>query len=300
VRFTGSSESDVRQRLRDRWALARGKDWFEPTEAHSFVQVLRKQPIPRITIFAEEPHTIVLQPRVVQAILQGLLFDTNKNFLLPTAMNGMRFVKSLYDENPETDILIVGHTDTTGQPSYNDPLSLERAEAMLAFVTDDVEAWLARYDPSVSFEKRWGKHEDALMIETVAAENGEVIPLGKPIVAFYQKTRGLKVDNIAGPETRRTLIAEYMSIDGTTRRKVRAPSRTAAVRIFPSCRRVTTLRSNRTGARRSTSSRTRSRTRTRPSRSCPNHLPRSLYQDRSNSPSGCAAQRRRTTTLPSR
>jgi hypothetical protein len=33
---------------------------------------------------------------------------------------------------------------------------------------------------------------------------------------WYQLTRGLKVDGVAGPETRRQLITEYMALDGTS------------------------------------------------------------------------------------
>jgi peptidoglycan hydrolase-like protein with peptidoglycan-binding domain len=41
------------------------------------------------------------------------------------------------------------------------------------------------------------------------------LPLGDPISTF-QDARGLKVDGIAGPQTRRALITEYMAVDGTT------------------------------------------------------------------------------------
>ena len=53
-------------------------------------------------------------------------------------------------------LLVVGHTDTTGEPEYNDRLSLERAEATNAYLTDDVDAWLTWYGTDRPPEKRWG------------------------------------------------------------------------------------------------------------------------------------------------
>ena len=64
-------------------------------------------------------------------------------------------------------ILVVGHTDRSGEPRYNDPLSLERADAVAAFLIDDVDTWLARYNNNVSNEKRWGKREDLLMLQSL-------------------------------------------------------------------------------------------------------------------------------------
>jgi len=72
--------------------------------------------------------------------LVGAFFDTNKCFLLPSAMTGIRKLVAVYDKHPKGEMLIVGHTDTSGDPSYNDPLSLERAEAVKAYLTDDVDA----------------------------------------------------------------------------------------------------------------------------------------------------------------
>jgi hypothetical protein len=60
--------------------------------------------------------------------------------------------------------LLVGHTDTSADPAYNDPLSLERADAVAQYLQEDFNPWLKRYDSSVAQEKRWSKREDVLMI----------------------------------------------------------------------------------------------------------------------------------------
>ena len=214
VAFT--SETDVRAALRERWEEPRQKEWTDANDlgAHTEVKVRRLSPLPSTTVFSEEPHTLVLQPRVVQAILHGMWFDTSKSFLLPTALPGVRFVTGLYKENRGTDLLVVGHTDTLGTPSYNDPLSLERAKAVVAYLKNDPAAWLDWYGAGKASEKRWGAVEDDLMIRAVTAERGETID-GSPI-RYYQKTRGLTVDGVAGPQTRTKLLGEYMALAETS------------------------------------------------------------------------------------
>ena len=155
-----------------------------------------------------------MQPRVVKARLGGMFFDTSKAFLLPSGLSEIRSVRALYEHRPGADVLIVGHTDTVGQPSYNDPLSLERADAVRAYLRDDVDAWLDFYGSHISWEKRWGSREDNLMLTAVLAETAE--PLTDTPMRHFQATRGLAVDGVAGPQTRRQLVTEYMAFDGTT------------------------------------------------------------------------------------
>ena len=146
--------------------------------------------------------------------LMGTFFDTNKNFLLPAAMKGVQNLVELCEKRPDSELLIVGHTDRTGDPSENDVLSLERADAVAAFLTDDVDAWLERYDTSIPSEKRWGRLEDLHMLESLDDFSSK--PEEQLIVEWFQETRGLTVDNDAGPETRKQLITEYMTHDKTT------------------------------------------------------------------------------------
>src|SRR5690606_33389179 len=92
-------------------------------------------------------------PRVVMARMRGLLFDTNKSFLLPSAIEAMVQIRRIYLANNPSELLIVGHTDTTAEPAINDPLSVERAKSIKAYLEDDVDAWLANYE--LMGKKRW-------------------------------------------------------------------------------------------------------------------------------------------------
>jgi outer membrane protein OmpA-like peptidoglycan-associated protein len=95
-------------------------------------------------------NVVSVQPPVTQARLLGMFFELNKNFLLPTALPSLSQIKALYDQNPNSQLLVVGHTDTSADPATNDPLSVERAEAVAQYLAEDVDAWLARYGSKVS------------------------------------------------------------------------------------------------------------------------------------------------------
>lgn len=151
-------------------------------------------------------------PRSTLARLQ-MFFNTNKTFLLPTALPAVRKLRRLYRDNAPCKLLVVGHADTRGGPAYNDKLSLERAKATIAYLKDDVDAWLAFYGDSDT-KKCWGKSEDHLMIMSLPDFVDK--PKGENEVRFFQRTRGLQVDGTAGDETRRALIEEYMALDGAS------------------------------------------------------------------------------------
>lgn len=163
---------------------------------------------------AAEPEVRLLGavPRVVLARLKGLFFETNKSFLLPPGKGVFERLRELYAENEPSFLLVVGHTDATGEPSINDPLSLERADNTIAFLKDDVDTWLAMYEDSVPEARRWADDEDQAMLSSMP-DFGSRRPDEGP-VRWFQRTRGLKLDGIAGPETRRQLVTEYMALDG--------------------------------------------------------------------------------------
>ncbi len=142
-----------------------------------------------------------------------MYFDTNRCFLLPPARRHIQSVKRLHDDNPESALLIVGHTDTTESPSDNDPLSVERAESVAAYLTDDVGAWLRRYDSGIPLRKRWGIKEDLMMIAAVT--NVTTRKGDEPPLVWFQRTRALPPTGVADHATRRQLVQEYMAFDDT-------------------------------------------------------------------------------------
>ncbi|HEY6559769.1 MAG TPA: peptidoglycan-binding protein, partial [Polyangiaceae bacterium] len=152
-------------------------------------------------------------PRALLAVLH-FFFNTNKTFLLPTALSGLIQLRQLYVKSSPATLLVVGHADTKGGAAFNDALSLERAKSVIAYLKDDVDAWLANYDSGVDKQQRWGKSEDRMML--VALPDFPTKRRGEDAVRWFQETRGLTVDGKAGPRTRRQLITEYMALDGVS------------------------------------------------------------------------------------
>lgn len=63
----------------------------------------------------------------------GILFDFDQSTLKPSARINIESLATSLKNNPETNILIVGHTDATGTDAYNYRLSERRAAAVKAY-----------------------------------------------------------------------------------------------------------------------------------------------------------------------
>lgn len=176
-------------------------------------------PIPGATTVRVVPAT------AVSVRLLGMLFDLNKCFLLPSVMKGIREIKKQYDAHPGSDVLVVGHTDTSGSDDPNLTLSLERADSVSAYMRDDVPAWEKFFGEGISEEKRWGTRELQFMLSALPEGQAafyEREPTGKldkpteEAIKDFQVFRDLKVDGIPGEKTRKALITDYMALDGTS------------------------------------------------------------------------------------
>jgi len=148
--------------------------------------------------------------------ITGYLFDIDKAFMLPTGVEAMQQVRRAYAEYTQYEVVVVGHTDTTGARSHNQALSAERADAVASYLRDDVDAWLAWYGSGKPAKKRWGAREDALMAaELHRREQGDG-PSPESPVAWFQRAKGLQATGTADESTRRALITGYMAADETT------------------------------------------------------------------------------------
>ncbi|HEV8320741.1 MAG TPA: carboxypeptidase regulatory-like domain-containing protein [Myxococcota bacterium] len=151
------------------------------------------------------PLTVQVPPRVFRVRMTGLLFDTDKCFLLPPGLKSIRAFKKIWNAHPNIKVLVVGHADHAGAPGHNQQLSERRAEAIKSYLSDDVDGWLRFYSPGVPPTKLWGANEDQQMLSH----------LGHASVAAFQTKKGLNPDGAAGPDTRRALITDYMAEDKT-------------------------------------------------------------------------------------
>ena len=109
------------------------------------VEVVEPEPEPEP---APAPEPVAKEPIVTTATLGGeALFDTNKSDLNASSEQALADLISQLEKFQEiTSIEVVGHTDSTGDESYNQTLSEERAAA--------VEQFLKAAYPNVSITSR--------------------------------------------------------------------------------------------------------------------------------------------------
>lgn len=210
-RATIQSDQSLEDALEARWKEVRETPHVEYGPDMTFVHLrdLQKPDAPIIRIEKAKTHTIVIRPDVVLIRFIGEFFNTNKAFLVPNAK--FPNLRALYETSPDAQVLVVGHTDTSGEPDYNASLSIDRANATIAFLTGDVETWMEFYADTQPIERRWGQSEDEQMLQAVVARKTSETPEDQ--IRDYQSTRGLQVDGVVGEQTRRALIPEYFALD---------------------------------------------------------------------------------------
>lgn len=64
----------------------------------------------------------------------GILFALNKSDLNAASQNSLTSFANSLKSNPDTDVQIYGHTDSTGNDAINQPLSEKRAKAVYSFL----------------------------------------------------------------------------------------------------------------------------------------------------------------------
>jgi len=89
-----------------------------------------KQTVPGATVTREGEGILV-------KFDSGILFDTDKADLKPAAQANLQNLAKSLQNNQNTNILIVGHTDDTGSDSHNQELSVRRAESVKSYIVAD-------------------------------------------------------------------------------------------------------------------------------------------------------------------
>ena len=62
------------------------------------------------------------------------MFDVDKTYLKLDAQTSLKQLAVSLQNNPQTNILVVGHTDSTGTAAHNMDLSIRRSGAVKAFL----------------------------------------------------------------------------------------------------------------------------------------------------------------------
>lgn len=94
--------------------------------------IIGRQMDQRAEEIAKELDGVTIQ-RVEEGIAvsfdSGILFDFDSSILRPEARQNLRKLAQIMSEDDETELMIVGHTDSVGNENYNMRLSLRRAES---------------------------------------------------------------------------------------------------------------------------------------------------------------------------
>jgi outer membrane protein OmpA-like peptidoglycan-associated protein len=78
---------------------------------------------------------------MVVTFASGLLYDFDSDAIRPDAGLNLRSLAASLKQYPDTDLLIVGHTDALGTTAYNQTLSTRRADAASRYLgTEGINA----------------------------------------------------------------------------------------------------------------------------------------------------------------
>ena len=188
-------------------------------DAKSRTDLYIPKPFRKAGLATNRTHTIRVKkqpPKPKQfaacARIGGVHFEFDKSFIRPSVVEDLKALDALAQKHPDSKIMIFGHTDKVGPDQYNKDLSERRALSTYAFITNDADTWEKLYK-----EENWGIRSIQAILSDLGGEfdpgpvDGIEGPKTKAAIRKYQEARGLTVDGIAGPVTRKTLFAEYMS-----------------------------------------------------------------------------------------
>ncbi len=72
-----------------------------------------------------------------RVVVDAILFAFDDDEILPESADALETVAGLMEDNAELDLLVVGHTDGVGSFDYNLRLSLDRAQSVVAWLSDE-------------------------------------------------------------------------------------------------------------------------------------------------------------------
>jgi outer membrane protein OmpA-like peptidoglycan-associated protein len=160
----------------------------------------------------------------------GMLFDSNKCFLLPQALPGIKTIVEMHQQDDKAEVLIVGHADGNEDLGGAD-IALDRAKIVAAYLTNKPDEWTAWFGSDKDRKSRWGTREVQLMLSALP-QGGDPFYKGnasgvtgekttkavKDFQEYFNKEKGgsLTVDGKPGPNTCKALVSAYMEIEDTS------------------------------------------------------------------------------------
>lgn len=94
----------------------------------------------------------------------GLLYDFDSDVVKPAARTNLQALARSLAKFPDSDVLIIGHTDSVGSDDYNQGLSVRRADAAAAYLISEGVLrsrigtfGLGETEPVASNDTEWGR-----------------------------------------------------------------------------------------------------------------------------------------------
>ncbi|SFR62800.1 Outer membrane protein OmpA [Marinobacter daqiaonensis] len=83
-----------------------------------------------------------------KALVYGIYFDTDSTTVKPESADALKTISDLLESHPELELYVVGHTDDTGEGSYNLSLSSRRAASVVKALEMDYPVTGNRLEPA--------------------------------------------------------------------------------------------------------------------------------------------------------
>ncbi len=175
--------------------------------------------------------TIVLRRGAKIGTVFIVHFHFDKAFVEPCMRHVLRQVVTYANQHADEKLLIVGHTDRVGPPTYNQALSERRGRATYAMMTfgSDPQRSIAEWNelrqarPAgtiTTVKDTWGTREIQHMLQdlglypgNVGVSTGEDATLTDAAIRRFQRDHGLADDGIVGDATWPVLIEAYLGHD---------------------------------------------------------------------------------------
>lgn len=108
----------------------------------------------------------------------GFLFDVNKSELKPDTIVNLNKLAEILQKYPDTNILIEGHTDSSGKDDYNMSLSEKRAKSVQGYLTQQsvsssrmTAKWYGESKPIATNDTEEGKAKNRRVEISIAAND---------------------------------------------------------------------------------------------------------------------------------
>jgi outer membrane protein OmpA-like peptidoglycan-associated protein len=145
----------------------------KPFPGDKITQALVTQPIAPFPAPADWLVTLVIQrPPIWRVRMVGMIFDGDKCFLLPQALDGIKSVIAMHQAHPAARVLIVGHEGGDEVEGSVD-LALGRAKILADYLTSKPDDWMTWFGSDKTDRARWGVREVQLMLSALPGPGGK-------------------------------------------------------------------------------------------------------------------------------